>query len=963
MGRLIGALAILLVSWTAAGAGAPLEELVGRRIVDVRMDIEAVTSDDAAIRELIETRVGEPLDPRLVRESITHLFGLGRFEDIRVHATEVEGGVALRYELIPVHSVERIEFEGPTGLGERTLRRAVSERFGISPAAARRDEVVRFLEQLYEDHGYLEPSITPSVRTEHDPDRTTLVFQVDAGSRLRISGVTAEGNAPHGLDGAVRRIGLRRGQAYERQQVESRISDYIADLREQGYYEARAEHRLVPTGDGQAADVVVTLDAGAHISVVFEGDPVPDRVRDELVTIEREGSVDEDLLEDTAHGIEEYFRGLGFRDADASYARMPRNGELAIVFRVTRGPEYQVARIEVSGNERVPLTQLTPLMRLQEGAPFVEALLDGDAETIQELYHRRGYAAAAVKADVSEDRASSPIGIHVTLLVDEGRRTLVESVTVAGSQSFAESELRALLLSRPGEPFYEPQLARDREALQTHYQNAGYRFVSVVPDVAYNEDRTRATVRFDVLEGERVFVEHIIIIGNEKTSRGTIRREMTLEPGDPLGFEGVAESKRRISALGLFRRVDIRELDHGAEGRRDLIVTLEEAPATTLGYGGGIEVSRRLVQLSDTAPPEERIEAAPRGFFEIGRRNLFGRNRSVNLFTRLSLRLRSDPTLSHDGQEPATDFNEYRVLGTYRQPRIFANTDFLATGFLEQGARTSFDFNRRGARAEAGWRFNPILSMSVRYAIERTEVFNERFAATEDQLLIDRLFPQVRLSAVSSALIRDTRDDPIGPARGSLIGLDAEVAGRAIGSEVGFVKTFVQGFRYRRLPGRRGVVLAAGGRLGLAAGFARTAVDPDGNPITVDDLPASERFFAGGDTTVRGFSLDRLGTDATLDANGFPLGGNAIVVLNAELRVPVWRDLGAVTFVDAGNVFARVPDIALADMRASAGFGLRYRSPIGPLRVDLGFKLGELRSPGGQQERRHAVHISLGQAF
>jgi outer membrane protein insertion porin family len=528
------------------------------------------------------------------------------------------------------------------------------------------------------------------------------------------------------------------------------------------------------------------------------------------------------------------------------------------------------------------------------------------------------------------------------------------------------------LVSQPEKPFYEPQLGRDREALASHYQNAGYRAVTVTPAVTYNADRTRARVRFDIGEGPQVFVEHVIIVGNEKTSRETIRREITLNPGDPLGFDALSESRRRISALGLFRRVDIRELAHGAQNRRDLLVSVEEAPATTLGYGGGLELSRRLVRPPGAAAPDERIEVAPRGFFEIGRRNLFGRNRSVNLFTRLSLRLRQDPTVSEDGQEPATDFNEYRVFGTYRQPRFFMGTDLLASGFLEQGARTSFDFNRRGARAEIGRRFSRKMSMSARYAIERTEVFNRRFDAgdgetREDERLIDRIFPQVRLSTVSSAVIRDSRDDPIGPTSGSLFGIDTEVAGRTIGSEVGFVKSFVQAFRYRRVPGRRGVVFAAGARLGLAAGFARTVtrIGHDGNPIVevVDDLPASERFFAGGDTTVRGFSLDQLGTPATLDENGFPLGGNAVVILNAELRLPVWRDLGAVTFVDAGNVFARVPDLAFGDLRATAGFGLRYRSPIGPLRVDLGFKLDPRALPGGQQEKRTALHISLGQAF
>jgi outer membrane protein assembly complex protein YaeT len=958
---LAAGLAWLLVGLAAGAGAAPVDELVGRRVVSVTVDVEGMTTDEAAIRDLIETRPGEPLEPRLVRESITHLFGLGRFEDVRVHATEVEGGVALRYELIPVHSVERVAFEGQIGLSASTLRRAVEERFGVSPAAARRGEVVRHLQSVYARYGYLEPRISSEVRTDDALDRATLVFTIDAGARLAVSQVIVEGNAPPSLDEARRSLALRAGEAYDARRVEARIEEYIAGLRKRGYYEARGEHRLMPSEDGRTARLVVSLDAGAHITLVFEGDPVPERVRDQLVTIEREGAVDEDLLEDTAHGMEEHFRSLGYRDARVTHVRTPRDGELAIVFRVTRGPQYRAGAIQVTGNARLPASDIGPF-RLKPGDPFVDAVLDADVESLVALYRSRGFGSAEVKPDLIDDRTTSPVTTDVRLVVAEGPRTIVGSVELAGAATIPEAELRANLASRPGAPFYAPQIARDRDVLLAHYQNAGYRFATVEPSVTYTEDRSGASVRFEIEEGERVFVEHIIIIGNEKTSRSTIRREMTLEPGDPLGFDALIESRQRITQLGLFRRVDIRELDHGARGRRDIVVIVEEAPSTTLSYGGGMEISRRLVQPTESAAPEERFEIAPRGFFEIGRRNLFGRNRSVNLFTRLSLRLRSDPTQSTDGQEPAAEFNEYRVLGTYRQPRIVADTDFLALGFLEQGARTSFDFNRRGARFEVGRRLRPVLSLSVRYAIDRTEVFNERIVNEEDQLLIDRLFPQVRLSVVSSALIRDTRDDPLAPSTGSLIGLDGEVAGRAIGSEVGFVKTFLQGFRYRRLPGPHGVIFAAGARLGLAAGFARAATDPDGTPIVIDDLPASERFFAGGDTTVRGFSLDRLGTAETLDRNGFPLGGNAVVVLNAELRVPVWRDLGAVTFLDAGNVFARVPDMNVGDIRASAGFGLRYRSPIGPLRVDIGFKL-DTRGPLGEEERRTAVHLSLGQAF
>jgi outer membrane translocation and assembly module TamA len=169
--------------------------------------------------------------------------------------------------------------------------------------------------------------------------------------------------------------------------------------------------------------------------------------------------------------------------------------------------------------------------------------------------------------------------------------------------------------------------------------------------------------------------------------------------------------------------------------------------------------------------------------------------------------------------------------------------------------------------------------------------------------------------------------------------------------------------------------LAAGARLGLAAGFSREVPEvdasgapvlgPDGEPVLarVDDLPASERFFAGGDTTVRGFGLDQLGSTETLDANGFPRGGNSVLVLNAELRVPIWGDLGVAAFLDGGNVFRRMEDFGDGGLRGAAGFGVRYRSPIGPLRVDFGFKLDRRLLPNGQQERPTALHISLGQAF
>jgi outer membrane translocation and assembly module TamA len=157
--------------------------------------------------------------------------------------------------------------------------------------------------------------------------------------------------------------------------------------------------------------------------------------------------------------------------------------------------------------------------------------------------------------------------------------------------------------------------------------------------------------------------------------------------------------------------------------------------------------------------------------------------------------------------------------------------------------------------------------------------------------------------------------------------------------------------------------------LGLADGFEREGrlADVGGIPspesaVVIEDLPASERFFAGGDTSIRGFALDTVGTAKTISANGFPRGGNGVVILNGELRVPVWREFGAAVFADGGNVFERATDLDLGELRGAVGFGMRYRSPLGPIRLDLGFKL-DRREIAGRLEPRTVWHFSIGQAF
>jgi len=315
------------------------------------------------------------------------------------------------------------------------------------------------------------------------------------------------------------------------------------------------------------------------------------------------------------------------------------------------------------------------------------------------------------------------------------------------------------------------------------------------------------------------------------------------------------------------------------------------------------------------------------------------------------------------------------VFGAFREPRLLnTQADAFLTGTVEQQSRSAFNFSRRAFSAEIGRRLTNSLSLSGNYQIQRTDLFDETIAE-EDKLLIDRLFPQLVLSSFSLSGVQSTRDDAVNPTTGRYFSANGQIAARQIGSDVGFFKSYLTAQVFRTLPRSRHTIFAASGRLGTAFGFPRTvtATDDQGNAMftpegalvtqIVRDLPASERFFAGGDTTVRGFALDQLGAASTLDKNGFAIGGSAVVIMNAELRIPLYKELGVVGFFDAGNVFAKTSDIDFGQLRGAVGFGFRYRSPVGPIRVDLGYKTRRHEIVPGRREAANALHISLGQAF
>jgi outer membrane protein assembly complex protein YaeT len=968
---------VLLVLLAAAPAAAQsaAARYAGRPVEQLRIFVENTPTTEPGIADLVEVEVGQPLSIQAVRESITHLYSIGRFQDIRVEAAETPaGGVSVLFNLIPLHLVQDIDFTGSLELSPRLLRRTVVDRYGDAPPIGRAEEVARTLRRLYQDEGYLSASVRAIPKELHDPDRTVLVFDITAGPRALVGNVQFEGKPLTSVPVLMRRFDATRGAPYRASRLQAAVDQYRTDLRTRGYYRATTSIRPQP-GGGNIVDLYITIDPGPLVTVRFEGDRLPQDRLNELVPIRRESSIDEDLLEDAEARIENHLRSEGYWKADVTVRQEPGDGTLAVVFRITRGLQYRVAGpLEIRGNESVPLAALQSLVSgLEPKEIFREAELSQAVAAIARHYHGRGFATVSVIAasnEVGADRSGVGL-IQPAIVITEGPRVAIGDVLIAGNTAFTDKELRDLLESRPGDPYDQAKAARDRDQIVLAYLNKGYAEASVDVQSGPAEDPARTPLHFLITEGPQTIVDHILIVGNVTTAPEVIRRELQLREGEPLGLQARFESHSRLTRLNLFRRVRIDELTHSGTNRHDVVVTVEEAPRTSLGYGGGVEVTQRLRATGPGGDAEERTEFGPRGFFDIGRRNVGGRNRSVNLFTRVSLRPRDVPDdPERDGTGLA--FSEYRVVGTFRQPRSFGENDVTVTGAVERGVRSSFSFSRQGVNAEVVRRLTrqaaPVIRVSGRYSFSTTRVFNDRLEE-DDRAQIDRAFPQVRLSGISGALVRDTRDDALDPQRGTFVSVEGSVFARGLGGQVGFMKSYVQGFWFRRLAASRRIVLATRAAVGLADGFEREAqpIDSEGNPIPgppilVEDLPASERFFAGGDSTIRGYALDSVGSPDTISPRGFPTGGNAVLILNSELRLPVWRDLGAALFVDGGNVFRRATQFDAGELRGSVGFGVRYDSPIGPVRVDLGFKL-DRRMIGDRLESRTALHFSIGNAF
>jgi outer membrane protein insertion porin family len=703
----------------------------------------------------------------------------------------------------------------------------------------------------------------------------------------------------------------------------------------------------------------------------------------------RNDEYSEDAVDRAADQIVTGLQERGHYNAAVDTESRLENNVWTTTFIVSPGPRFRLTRVAFTGNRQVDEDDLRQVVQTAPGGGWRRTLatlfrrpsgitreqLGDDQDAITSFYRLQGFSEADVAEPVVQANDATAT-MTVTFPITEGPQTLVTAVTIEGNQEIPADELPELQL-KAGDPL-NPQLGHeDVVALQSFYAERGYVEVQVAPRSAITEDKTGAEISYVITEGPRVEIGEVIVRGNTYTDRDVVLRRVGIDKGDPFTYTRILEAQRELYRLGIFQRVDIQPEQTGTTvGDRDVVIQVEEGRNLTLTGSVGLRLERgsqdaRLTEEEDEEPGEpttddttitddEGMELHERIAIAAAHRNLFGTGRYLGV----------EAVLSSDEQEYFITYRE-PFISRWNVPlqlQIFQSDDNTRPGvhILQRG--TSIELTKI-ARAKTRW--------SLRYEYKISECLEGTLCALlktpEGEEVpvegLDRSLSNIQISSINPTFFWDTRDDIIDPHRGFFTSASLEYAFPFISAEANFLKEYVQGAWYLPISAR--TVVALSSRIGL--------IQPLGETDS-DDVPLSERFTAGGENSHRAFRLDRLGdlciennvkipgcdqtlfqrfNDKTQMYEGpiLPLGGSGLMLFNAEYRFPVFGPVGGAVFGDVGNVF-KDSKIGFDELRYGAGLGVRYLSPVGPLRIDVGFPLDRR-----EYEDAIVYFISLGYAF
>ncbi len=877
-------LSCALVAASLAWGSTPVQEVI----------VQAPgASSLKGLRQYFGLAPGAPLSRMEIRRGVHALIASGQVEDVVVEVEERLGGAVVIVKAQMASRIARVEVTGLARRHERLVRDAMDLSAGETLRVAALQHAERRAVAALKADGYPEAELDTSLDFDRQGETVAVRVAGRAGPRLLAGKVEAPGA---GLDPASlwKATRLRPGARLSQRLLAEARAALLRHLRRAGFWEAEVGQPRV-TGPPKEATVTIDVERGPHYRLELRGERLTKVMRREALPF--------------LDGAE----GFGATELDGAVAALrrwaQRRGHLlaAVEGVIVEGEDGRVLRLEASFGPRLRIADVrfpgAPAgaeARLRaavavrpgrpgqlRGEPVDEETLEADAAAARAALAAAGYAGAEV-GEAQLVRVGGGVAVEFPVVV--GALWTVRNVTVEGMPQdvpFPPLPLAA------GSPWSQAGEELARQTLLETLQEAGYAEAQVWSE--HSCQTAACDVRVTVAAGGKTLLGRLVIAGLEKTDPAVVDKVLRLKPGRLLTPESSLAATRRLLALGIFRKATLRPLARFEPGEaRDVVLEVAEAPTRSIGFGLGWDTeSRANVSLS---------------WSEL---SLFGTGRSLAFDGRYSSR-------------------EARWQLTFREPAELAlvGVPVWVSVFRADETYETYDLLRRGMWVELGDRRRVPRRALLRYEYEITSPSAPEAILSD----LEREHQRARVASLTPILEYDSRDDVFEPHRGVQASLQYQNAFPAFNADAAFHKLTLFASAYT--PIRRGVLVGSA-RLGGIEPKRRVPGTPD-NLL----LPIATRFFAGGRISHRAFPIDRLGIPGeTLDARGNPLGGAGLALVNLEWRFPVAGVVGGAVFVDGGNVWSRWRDMEGRDLRWGAGLGMRVATPIGPIRLEYGWKL------------------------
>ncbi len=991
-----------------------IEAYAGRTVQSI--DLPGVP-DREHLLQMLPQKSGQPLDRERVRDSIRALFATGRFADIQAEVIPTGPDVRLNFNTSLNFFVGAIDVEGtPSHPNYNQIVNASKFELGELHTLDKLDHALQNIHQLMQENGYYRARVTAESTSNPVTQQVNILFHITPGEPAHVGEVTATGHSGFSQDQVQDVAGMHPGARVTAAQVTNSLQRLRKKFQKQQRVLAQvsiAEQKYHP--ESNAVDYTYLIDPGPVVIVYTQGYHISRGVLKKEIPIYEENAVDDDLLNEGKRNILDYLQSRGHFDAGVEIQKETSADSLRVTYRIDPGPVHKLELVEITGNKYFPAQilraslQIQPAGKLSQGR-YSGALLKNDVAVLQAMYVSNGFRQAKIQTKVDDNYHGAGNHLAVRIEIEEGPQTLNGAVHIAGNQKIdanAFSELKTI----EGQPYSEQNLANDRESILSYYFNHGFSDATLdistkpSPGQSGSEDIT-----YTIQEGDQFFVNKVLVAGLDHTRDYVVQREIQVTAGEPLSQRDLLDTQSKLYDLGIFSQVDTAvQNPEGADPQRNVLVQVQEAKRYTFTYGIGLEFQTGLP--SGASSPTGSTGASPRVGFDITRLNVGGRNQTLTFQSHVG-RLQQRGLISY---EIPKLFNNDRLKLFYT---VFYDNSLDVATFTSQRLEGKIDLRQQIGTQQA----NHSSSITYRFDFRRVKASNlaSNFSPAEFSLFS---LP-ARVGGPGFTFIRDQRDSPLESTKGQYFTLDAFAASGYFGSQADYGRLLGQDSTYYAF-GRTNhkFVFARSTTLGLEQGYRGTRVLPPGacqvsNLTTscaenVTVIPLPELFFAGGGNSHRGFGLNQAGPRDP--DSGFPVGGSALFVNSEELRFPsvslpyFGGGFGFALFHDMGNVYTAGHDMLKGLLRwhqpnpsqclqftpASAsyngcvttfnnsgydytshavGLGLRYKTPIGPLRFDFGYNLNPTAYPIGytstatqpfssQRMRHFNLFFSIGQPF